>query len=391
MPPTRASRMPGTATLPDGVRRDRIEPLWDRIDRNRAKVAAFLVVFTLAVGVTAAVAVGGAMFLVGVVLVTDPASGPVYFAAVPWVALASFLVGALGTAAYSARMMTSAERRLLARFGARRSEVGEAHAAKSALHDMSLAAGYEYPPPLWVIDECDRVNAFAVGLDERSTAIGVTAGFLDRLTEADMRATFANLMSRVRAGDTLWATSVSVVMGPIWKSREGQYRAEERGESPLDGVDSDTIRRSREGAEAVAAYIVLFALAVVVTELMMAGHERAAMAAAEKADAEGMLLLKDPREMLAGLTKVLEANNTVLAAGEAYSMLFYCWAGFGYAPEDDPEMERVSRLREVLGPEGLAGEPRPPGVPAPLDRAGWAEALPPEAPRLGERSPGERP
>jgi hypothetical protein len=39
----------------------------------------------------------------------------------------------------------------------------------------------------------------------------------------------------------------------------------------------------------------------------------------------------------------------VPAAGDAYSMLFYCWAGFGYAPEDDPEMERIPRLREVLG------------------------------------------
>jgi hypothetical protein len=34
------------------------------------------------------------------------------------------------------------------------------------------------------------------------------------------------------------------------------------------------------------------------------------------------------------------------------SALFYCWAGFGYAPEDDPEMERLGRLREVLGAEG---------------------------------------
>jgi len=73
---------------------------------------------------------------------------------------------------------------------------------------------------------------------------------------------------------------------------------------------------------------------------------------AEKADAEAMLLLKDPAEMLAGLSRVLEVNNTVPGAMEAYSMLFFCWAGFGYAPEDDPEMVRVGRLREVLGAEG---------------------------------------
>jgi hypothetical protein len=65
-----------------------------------------------------------------------------------------------------------------------------------------------------------------------------------------------------------------------------------------------------------------------------------------------MLLLKDPQEMLAALAHTLEANNTVPGAGEAYSSLFYCWAGFGYAPEDDPEMQRLGRLREVLGAAG---------------------------------------
>ena len=84
----------------------------------------------------------------------------------------------------------------------------------------------------------------------------------------------------------------------------------------------------------------------------MAGHERAALVAAEKADAEGMLLLKDPEQMLAGLENVLQANNTVPGAGEAYSGLFFCWAGFGYAPGDDPEMQRIGRLREVLGASG---------------------------------------
>lgn len=374
-----AGRPRSAVRLPDGVRRERIEPLWDRIDRERVKVAVFLVAFTATVGATFGVTIALAMFLAGVVLVTDPLSGPVYFAAVPWVGLAALLLGAIGTAAYSARMMTRAEKRLLARFGARRAATGEFHEAKTALHDMSLAAGYEYPPPLWVIDECDRVNAFALGLDARSTVVGVTRGFVDRLGPADMRAVFANLMSRVRSGDTLWATSVSVVMGPIWKQRENQLQRQGDLSDPFRELDEEQQRLAARMTQSEASVAFFTTLAVIVTEALMQGHERAAMVAAEKADAEGMLLLKDPHEMLAGLAKVLEANNTVVAAGEAYSMLFYCWAGFGYAPEDDPEMERVDRLREVLGPEGLF-EGAPSRVPADI-----GDRLAPPPPRLDER------
>jgi hypothetical protein len=56
--------------------------------------------------------------------------------------------------------------------------------------------------------------------------------------------------------------------------------------------------------------------------------------------------------MLDALNHVLEADNTVSDAGEEYSMLFYCWAGFGYAPEGDPEMARSERLRQTLGVQG---------------------------------------
>jgi hypothetical protein len=97
-----------------------------------------------------------------------------------------------------------------------------------------------------------------------------------------------------------------------------------------------------------------------------------------------MLLLKDPREMLRALEKVLLADNTVPSAGEAHSALFYCWAGFGYAPEDDPEFERLSRLREVLGIEGLVDGPER------VSPKRVREALTPTAPRMAPPEDGPR-
>jgi Zn-dependent protease with chaperone function len=342
---------PGTRL---GARRRRIEPLWDRIDANRVKVAAFLVVFVLSAGVALALFVGLAgLLLAGAAMRTGDTEG--VLSVLPAVMLVSIGLGAVLATVHAWRMLAHPQGRLLGRFGAVPAQKGTFLETKSALHDMAIAAGYRYAPTLWVIPDCDRVNAFAIGLKQSSAVVGVTRGFAERLSADDQRAAFANLMARLKSGDTLWATAVSAVMGPIWAARTLQLRSQEKQEEKPRRVfwTGSTSYTGSEGGDAgiVGGFILGF-FAVVLTELMMAGHERAAMVAAEKADAEGMLLLKDPAVMLTGLQRTLEANNTVPRAGEEYSMLFYCWAGFGYAPEDDPEMERLGRLREVLGAEG---------------------------------------
>lgn len=333
------------------ARTSHIEPLWDRIDANRVKVAAFLALFVASAGAAAALLTGAAGVFVGVALIR---TGTLEFlSAVPWMMAVALAVGIFVAVVHAVRMLKDPARRLPGRFRALPSQKGTFLETKSALHDMAIAAGFAHSPQLWVIDDCDRINAFAVGLEEGGAVVGVTRGFAERLTADDQRAAFANLMARLRSGDTLWATVVSAVMGPIWAARGAQYRDQDKGESDAGGIlPGVAAMRSQEAAGAVVAWFVLGFFAVVLTELLMAGHERAALAAAEKADAEGMLLLKDPRVMLEGLARILEANNTVPGAGEEYSMLFFCWAGFGYAPEDDPEMRRLGRLREVLGAAG---------------------------------------
>jgi Zn-dependent protease with chaperone function len=335
------------------ARRGHIEPLWDRIERNRLKTGAFLAVFVGAAGLSAALFVAVAGVFLGVVLVSRSGTDD-YFSVLPYLIVAALVVGAAVAVIHVVRMLTRPERRLPKLFGAVRSETGTLIETKSALHDMALAAGFRHSPPLWVIDECERVNAFALGMSEETAIVGVTRGFTERLSADSQRAVFANLMARLAAGGTFSATVISAILGPIWENRAARLRGDEgpedRPTSPA--LVADMALGYRRATDGVAIRFLLGFLAVALTEALMAGHERASLAAAEKADAEGMLLLKDPSAMLRALEDVLEANNTVPGAGEAYSMLFYCWAGFGYAPEDDPEMERIGRLREVLGAQG---------------------------------------
>jgi Zn-dependent protease with chaperone function len=336
-------------------RRGRSEPLWDRIERNRVKVALFIGAFVVAAAVALALMVGlGGLLVAGAL--TEQGSGADFLAALPWVTAGGFLLGVGLAVAHVSRMLTHPDQRLPGLFGAIPCQRGSLPATESALQDMALAAGLPVPPRLWLIEDCERVNAFALGMEEGVTIVGVTRGLVERTSADDQRAVFANLVARIRAGDTLWATVLSAIMGPIWGQRAVQLRKDTPlqdeptwGEALTGGISQSHPRQSDEG---VVGGFVLGFFGVILTEILMAGHERAAMAAAEKSDAEGMLLLKDPEQMLTGLANVLQADNTVPGADEAYSGLFFCWAGFGYAPEDDPEMRRIGRLREVLGAAG---------------------------------------
>ncbi len=388
MTAARAQHIGGTE-IPPGVRAEKIEPLWRRVDRNRVKFVALTLAYIVSVaGFFTVIAVLIALalpFLSG-----NPYAALTGLAYARIVARVVFVVAAGACAIWVAVQMARSERSLLARLDARRSPQGEDLATKGALKDMAIAAGFEHAPQLHVIDTAN-VNALALGRSPDRAVIGVTRGFIDKLSADDQRAVFANLMARIVSLDTLWATAVSALAGPIWALKEYEFRAQERPVLHVNGreVTRDEVLlatgRARLGAPPLLGWVFLYGAVVVVTELLAWWHQESAWGAAEKADAEGMLLLKDPRAMLDALQHVLDRNNHVPTAGDAYSQLFFCWSGFGFAPEDDPEYRRIWRLKEVLGTEGMVHRPRPnvpawPGPPAAPVAEAAAAARTPELP-----------
>jgi heat shock protein HtpX len=187
--------------LPQGVRRDRIEPLWERVDRNRVKFALFIVGYLLSIAASAGVFAGVAAALTGLLFLRVPGAAVAYYSnlgrVVGLAAGAALVIGSI----WVAYALTRSEKRLLGQLGAVLTPTGSYTPTKLVLKDMALAAGFEHAPPLWVIPDCGRVNAFAVGRTHRSAVIGVTQGFADRLSEDEQRAVFANLMARLTNGD----------------------------------------------------------------------------------------------------------------------------------------------------------------------------------------------
>lgn len=361
------------AGRPDARRR---EPLWDRIDRNRIRLAAYVVLFVVSTMASAQLTFllfGGCGFLYfGLRLrmydllswgLADPI-GILFWSST------AFASAALAWALFA---ITRSERWLVRHLGAVLVPTGELLPTKMALKDMSIAGGLEVAPALYLLDE-SSVNAFVFSARGRRPIVGITRGFLKRLDVDEQRAVFANLVARIASGDTVVDTGVAAMMLPLNVYRSRQLDASNREiDAAMLGTPSVApglagAGASRSGNEFIA-FLMLFGVSMAILGAVFSAFQRdRQLRAGEKADAEAMLLLKDPHAMLSALEKCVLYTNTVVA-GEGFSDLFYCWPGMSSNDEDDPEWRRVARLREVLGVEGMVSEAAfdvPEGALAPL-------------------------
>ena len=333
-----------------------MEPLWDRVDRNRVRLGLFVVLFVVGsvAGFDLMILAPVMLFLAVKVFASAPASEA--YAALQSIALAgSAAFGGLATV-WAGFTLLRSEKWLLAKLGAELVPKGSLLDTKFALKDMAIAAGLDVAPALYRIPD-SSVNAFIFAARRRRAVVGVTQGFVEKLTVDEQRAVFANLVARLRSGDTITSTGVTALMAPVHSWRDYTLTSDDREMSDALGEYRDggdvPVRKPDEGL----AFLVIFGFGfALLAEIVAAGHRRAQLSSAEKADAEGMLLLKDPASMLSALEKCVPLNNGVPAAGEALAEVFYCWTADSTNDDDDPVWQRVARLREVLGVAGWRPE-----------------------------------
>lgn len=341
------------AGVPDPGRR---EPLWDRVDRNRIRLALYIALFV--VGSVVALDLYVVTFagcLGAFILFRFTGTVPTMSASVRLMAVVS-LMGAAAATAWATYALSSSERWLVKRLEAVRVPRGELMDTKFALKDMAIAAGLPMAPELFVI-EAAGVNAFILARKRRAV-IGVTTGMLERLDLSEQRAVFANLVARLISGDALVATALTALLWPLqsWRMRPVP---EDRLFGPGPRSEAPVVHGSGGDASVLFALLLTFGIGfALVAEVVAAAHRRSQLTASEKADAEGMLLLKDPVSMLSALERCVDLDNLVPNARDTLGELFYCWPSFSTNDEDDPEWARVARLREVLGVMGMPARSR---------------------------------
>lgn len=376
---TRATHNPST---PDpAATRFRPQPLWVRVDRNRVKLAAFVVAFvagSAALLTAALVGVPGALF--GWVFTTDmPAEAQAY-----WQALAQLLAIAFGVvcaagALASAVQLANAEDWVRNRFGGRAAKAGEYPILDDVLQEMMLASGLKKTPRLVVL-ETPAVNAYALGTARGRATVGVTRGFLESVPVVEQRAVVAALAARIRSGDILFATALAALMGPLKAVRDNGRAVKEATQKGIahggctraawsEGWNAIPKIRgcgclfgSRDSVVDSLWMLVIFFMLVVIAAITYVAVVIAAWVVTlwgrilnrsgyEKSDAEGMLLLKDPDAMLAALKRSIGADTTISGGDQSYDGIFYAPTS-GTARVERAEARRLRRLAEVLGAEG---------------------------------------
>lgn len=379
--------MADAATTPPKLPRPlRPQALWARVDENRVKLALFV---TLFVGGSALLLTASMVALPGWLLgwgadAADYIAWDEWFAAYPWAVAGAFVLLVLVGTFLAAIQLANAEDWVRNRFAGRPAEAGSLPDVEGVIEDMSIAAGLPARPTLLVL-EVDSVNACAIGTTRAAPIIGVTRGFLEGLSRDEQRAVIATLVARIAAGDILFATALAALMGPLRAIRgsgkaagAGAGCAAESCTSPgcsatdangcrgcgdvgdgcsdLGGLDD--LGKGCGGAVVVVLFLALVAAltyaAVLASAWIVTLWGRALHRTTyEKADAEGMLLLKDPSPMLSALERVSGSETGVGDGDPSYDGIFYASTS-GTKAITKIERRRFDRLREVLGSEGLA-------------------------------------
>lgn len=349
----------------------RSQPLWQRVEENRVKLAAFITLFLVGSALlldAAMVVVPGS--LLSIVFADDKAA---WFLDLSWWATGAFFLLLLVGALVCAVQLSNSEDWVRNRLKGSIAEKTDYPQVFSAMNDIAIAAGVAASPGLVVIDST-AVNAYALGSASKPT-MGVTKGFIDQLTAEEQRAVIAALMARIVAGDIMFGTALAALMGPLKAIRESRASAEGVASGCADTGCSDPgcidgcsgcsdIGDLDDGclgiaglvvflvAVAAITYVAVVSAAWIVTLWGRALHRTAY----EKADAEGMLLLKDPGAMLSALRKTVETSNEFGVDDQSYDGILYASCS-GRMGVDARERRRFERLREVLGTEGLAAPP----------------------------------
>ena len=352
----------------------RLEPLRLRVERNRIRFAVFLVAFVTGSAVIlglAFVAVPGS--LIGLVVDSE-----YYYRNLGiGVAAAIGLLLLLGGIATGVQVV-NAEHWVRGRFRGAELDPAAQPALARAVEEIAIAAGLPEPPRLLLLDVAS-VNACAIGASRRQPVIGVTSGFLEAFTPDEQRAVIAMLMARITRGDILVGTALAALMGPLKYLRQLRKAPKavadaadpgcaaqgcvatdgcsDVGDGCSDIGDADSCGGAIAVVLFVAVVVALTWLAIVVATWLVTVWGRALHRTGhEKADAEGMLLLRDPKPMLSALRKAITSSNEVADGDPSYDGIFYVSTS-GTPAVEKVEQRRYDRLREVLGIEGLAAPP----------------------------------
>ncbi|MDX6631403.1 MAG: heat shock protein HtpX [Gaiellales bacterium] len=243
--------------------------LQEQIRANRIRTAFVLLEFVLLIGV----------FGAAVYFAFNPAIGIVIgVVGLAYGLFSYFGAGGLVASVAHARPVTKAEQPALVR----------------AVENVSIAAGLDRTPPVYVIED-DAPNAFAAGRTPSDSYVAATTGLVELMDQRELEAVMAHEISHIRNRDVRLMTLAAVLVGVIALMADLLFRVSLFGGGRRDNRDG--------GGNAIALVIGIAALvlAPISAALLQASLSRRRE---YLADASGAEITGDPEALATALAKL---------------------------------------------------------------------------------------
>ncbi len=225
------------------------------------------------------------------------------------------------------------------------------------LENLCISRGLK-TPNLYIIDTA-AMNAYASGIDEKSYAITVTSGLLQRLNRDELEAVLGHELTHIIDRDTRLLIVTIVFTGMISFMAQLLWRSVQ--------VTAYTRRRSRDGGGGIALMMLVAAAAMAIGYLLALLLRFALSRRRELlADAGAVDLTKNPDALISALLKISDNPSVPHVPTEVQQMFFENPPSFfdlGGLFATHPSIEKRIEILQGLGghlPESVA----PAAVPA---------------------------
>jgi len=300
--------------------------LYQLIGANKAKTFAFVVVFSLILG------------LVGYGLGW-------YFrwGTGAYVLFGLFIVG------YNLVLYYNSDRLALAVNGARPADPSRFYQLHNVVEEVAIAAGVP-KPKVYVID-ADAPNAFATGRNPSHASIAVTSGLLAIMNREELQGVIAHELSHVRNYDILLMTVVAIIGGLLVLFRDiflrwGLFGGGRR-------------RRDDRGGGQLGLVLLVVAVAFAIVSPILVALMRAAISRQREylADASGALIVRNPYGLSSALRKLGSYEGRLRTASAATAHMFIAnpfgkdrGTSANLFASHPPLEDRIQRLEQLVLP-----------------------------------------
>ena len=163
-----------------------------------------------------------------------------------------------------------------------------------AVENMSIAAGMDRTPPVYLIDD-DAPNAFAAGRKPSDSYVAATRGLVEMMSQRELEAVMAHEISHIRNRDVRLMTLAAVLVGVIALMADLLFRIS------LFGGGRRNDRDGSGNAIALIVGIAALVLAPISAALLQASLSRRRE---YLADASGAEITGDPEGLALALAKL---------------------------------------------------------------------------------------